>query len=54
MPETTPRIERQPAPEGPRLRVLGQWTAAQFARPGLLRELQASLAGIAAARGPGT
>jgi len=47
MPVTAPRIERQPAPEGPRLRVLGQWTASQFARPGLLRELQAELAGAA-------
>lgn len=45
MPETAPRIERQSAPEGPRLRVLGQWTASQFARPGLLRDLRAELAG---------
>jgi phospholipid/cholesterol/gamma-HCH transport system permease protein len=48
MPENTPRIERQSAPEGPHLRVLGQWTASQFARPGVLRELQAELAAIAA------
>ena len=47
MPETAPRIERQSAPEGPHVRVLGQWTASQFARPGLLGELQAELAGIA-------
>jgi phospholipid/cholesterol/gamma-HCH transport system permease protein len=45
MPETMPRIEQQPAPEGARLRVLGRWTAAQFAQPGLLKSLQASLAG---------
>jgi len=45
MPDTTPRIEQQPAPEGARLRVLGQWTAAQFAQPRLLKSLQAGLAG---------
>jgi phospholipid/cholesterol/gamma-HCH transport system permease protein len=45
MPETTPRIEQQPAPGGSRLRVLGQWTAAQFAQPKLLKTLQASLDG---------
>jgi phospholipid/cholesterol/gamma-HCH transport system permease protein len=45
MPETTPRIEQQPAPEGTRLRVLGRWTAAAFAQPRLLNALQASLAG---------
>jgi phospholipid/cholesterol/gamma-HCH transport system permease protein len=44
MPETTPRLEQQPAPEGPRLRLLGQWTAAQFAQPRLLQSLEASLA----------
>lgn len=48
MPETTPRIEQQPAPGGSRLRVLGQWTAAQFARPKLLKSLQASMAGATA------
>ncbi|MDB5871637.1 MAG: putative transporter, permease component [Ramlibacter sp.] len=45
MPDNTPRIEQQPAPEGARLQVLGQWTAAQFARPGLLKTLRAGLAG---------
>lgn len=49
MPVTAPRIERQTAPEGPRLLVLGRWTASQFARPGLLHQLQAELA---AAAGP--
>jgi phospholipid/cholesterol/gamma-HCH transport system permease protein len=44
MPVTAPRIERQTAPEGPCLRVLGHWTASQFARPGLLHELQSELA----------
>ena len=48
MPETTPRIEQQPAAEGARLRLLGQWTAAQFAQPRLLKSLQASLAGATA------
>jgi phospholipid/cholesterol/gamma-HCH transport system permease protein len=44
MPDPTPRIEQQTAPEGPRLRLLGQWTASQFARPRLLRRLSADLA----------
>jgi phospholipid/cholesterol/gamma-HCH transport system permease protein len=43
VPDPTPRIERQPAPDGGRLLVAGQWTAAQFARPRLLRSLEASL-----------
>ncbi len=44
MPDTMPRIEQQPAPEGPRLRLLGEWTASQFAHPKLLASLQAELA----------
>ncbi len=51
MPDTTPRIEQQPAPEGARLQVLGQWTAAQFARPRLLKGLRASLASAGGAQG---
>jgi phospholipid/cholesterol/gamma-HCH transport system permease protein len=51
MPETTPRIEQQPAPEGSRLRVLGQWTAAQFAEPRLLTSLRKSLAATTAQQG---
>ena len=43
MPDPTPRIEQQPAGEGGRLLILGQWTAAQFARPRLLRSLERSL-----------
>lgn len=43
MPDTTPRLEQQPAAQGGHARILGQWTAAQFARPRLLRTLQASL-----------
>jgi phospholipid/cholesterol/gamma-HCH transport system permease protein len=48
MPDPTPRIEQQPAPDGARLRLLGQWTASQFARPRLLPQLQAILPGRAA------
>jgi phospholipid/cholesterol/gamma-HCH transport system permease protein len=48
MPDFSPRIEQQPAPEGVRLRVLGQWTAAQFAQPRLLKALRAGLAGTSA------
>ena len=44
MPDSTPRIEQQPAPEGALMRVMGQWTAAQFAQPGLLSKLEASVA----------
>ena len=51
MPDPTPRIEQQTAPEGPRLRLLGQWTAPQLARPRLLRQLQSALAGPAAHAG---
>ena len=48
MPETTPRLEQQPAGQGEHARVLGQWTAAQFAQPKLLPTLEA---GLRAARG---
>jgi phospholipid/cholesterol/gamma-HCH transport system permease protein len=44
MPDTTPRIEQQTAPQGTRLRLLGQWTASQFARPRLLQQIQGDLA----------
>ena len=43
MPDPTPRLEQQPAPNGARILLVGQWTAAQFARPRLLRALEASL-----------
>lgn len=43
MPDTTPRLEQQPAAEGGTARLLGQWTAAQFAQPRQLRALQSSL-----------
>lgn len=43
MPDATPRIERQSTPGPAGVRVLGQWTAAQFARPRLLADLGPSL-----------
>jgi phospholipid/cholesterol/gamma-HCH transport system permease protein len=43
MPDATPRIEPQVAPEGARSRVLGQWTAPRLAERRLLHHLQASL-----------
>jgi len=49
VPDQTPRIEHQPAPDGGRLLVVGHWTAAQFARPQLLRALEASVPGRAGA-----
>src|SRR6185369_3401808 len=44
MPESPPRVEQQDAPAGARLLVLGRWTAAQFAQPGLLKQVSAALA----------
>jgi phospholipid/cholesterol/gamma-HCH transport system permease protein len=49
MPDPTPRIEQQPSPEGGRLLLVGQWTAAQFAQPRLLRRLETSLSAAPAA-----
>jgi len=43
MPDTAPRIEQQRAPDGLRLRLLGEWTAAQFARPRVLQQLRAGM-----------
>jgi phospholipid/cholesterol/gamma-HCH transport system permease protein len=43
MDSTTPRIERSAAAGEPVVRVLGQWTAAQFARRGLVRQLEADV-----------
>ena len=40
---TTPRIGRSAATGAPAARVLGQWTAAQFARRGLVRQLEQQL-----------
>jgi phospholipid/cholesterol/gamma-HCH transport system permease protein len=44
MTDATPRFEREPAPGGP-IRLLGDWTAAQFARPRLVRNLERELPG---------
>jgi phospholipid/cholesterol/gamma-HCH transport system permease protein len=43
MPDPTPRVEPQTAPDGPRVRLLGQWTAARLAQPHMLSGLKASL-----------
>jgi phospholipid/cholesterol/gamma-HCH transport system permease protein len=51
MPDSRPRIEQQTAPDGALARVLGEWTTAQFARPGLLRSLEASAAAVPRAAG---
>jgi phospholipid/cholesterol/gamma-HCH transport system permease protein len=44
MPDSIPRIEQQPAAEGGRVRVLGQWTAPQLARARRLGALKSDLA----------
>lgn len=43
MTDATPRFEQAPAPQGQAVRLLGEWTAAQFARPRLVREMAARL-----------
>ena len=43
MEESAPRISREAAPEGPCLRVLGRWTAAQLTLPGVWDGVEASL-----------
>ena len=43
MDQPTPRIEQQSTAEGSNTLVLGQWTAAQFAQPRLLKTLEASM-----------
>ena len=40
MTDATPRFEQAPAPQGFAVRLLGEWTAAQFARPGVFRGLR--------------
>jgi phospholipid/cholesterol/gamma-HCH transport system permease protein len=37
--DATPRLEPAPGPQSRAVRLLGEWTAAQFARPGVFREL---------------
>src|SRR5678815_4805656 len=48
MTDATPRFEQAPAPQGSAVRLLGEWTAAQFGRPGLARGLRRSLPAPAA------
>lgn len=43
MTDATPRFEQAPAPQGRVIRLLGEWTAAQFARPRLYRDLWRAL-----------
>ena len=40
MSDATPRFEHAPAPQGRAIRLLGEWTAAQFAQPRLYRDLR--------------
>ncbi|HEX2544579.1 MAG TPA: ABC transporter permease [Ramlibacter sp.] len=39
MTDATPRFEQAPAPQGGAVRLLGEWTAAQFGRTGVYREI---------------
>ncbi|HSV36778.1 MAG TPA: ABC transporter permease [Ramlibacter sp.] len=50
MPDSTPRIEK-PSQEGALVRVQGEWTAAQFAQPGVVRALQRMLDSAARRQG---
>lgn len=43
MTDATPRFEHASAPQGHSIRLLGEWTAAQFARPRLFRDLRRTL-----------
>ena len=51
MEESTPRLTREAAPDGPCLRVLGRWTAAQLTLPGVWDAVEASLARLPAESG---
>jgi phospholipid/cholesterol/gamma-HCH transport system permease protein len=48
MPDTTPRLEHQPAPDGGWVRVVGQWTASGLAQPRVLPAVRAGLESAAA------
>jgi phospholipid/cholesterol/gamma-HCH transport system permease protein len=48
MTDAKPRFEQAPAPHGHTVRLQGEWTAAQFGRPGLARALRRSLPAPAA------
>ncbi|MDB5913997.1 MAG: putative transporter, permease component [Ramlibacter sp.] len=43
MNDATPRFEQAPAPQGRGVRLLGDWTAAQFGQPRVFRHLQRDL-----------
>jgi phospholipid/cholesterol/gamma-HCH transport system permease protein len=45
MTDATPRFEQAPAQQGVAIRLLGDWTAAQFGRPRLVRDLSGRLPG---------
>ena len=51
MTDATPRFEQAPAPQGPAVRLAGEWTASQFARPGVFRELRRRLPQASAQQG---
>jgi phospholipid/cholesterol/gamma-HCH transport system permease protein len=51
MTDATPRFEQAPAPQGTAVRLLGEWTAAQFARPRLFRDLSRQLPDADSPRG---
>lgn len=48
MTDATPRFDQAPVPPGRAVRLLGEWTAAQFARPRLFRDLHRNLPRAAA------
>jgi phospholipid/cholesterol/gamma-HCH transport system permease protein len=48
MTDATPRFEQAPAPQGRAVRLLGEWTSAQFARPRIAGELRRRLPAQAA------
>jgi phospholipid/cholesterol/gamma-HCH transport system permease protein len=43
MTDATPRFEQAPAPQGVAIRLLGEWSSAQFGRPRVFRELRRML-----------
>lgn len=45
MTDLTPRFEQAPAPQGRAIRLLGEWTAGQFGRPRVFREVRSILPG---------
>ncbi len=51
MTDATPRIEQTPEPQSGAVRLLGEWTAGQFARPGVFRDLVRGLPRPAAQQG---